>query len=53
MPLGTLIQPFVIVEWGDIKLTPFETDSLKIPESVITGASVLILLLQIKELAPA
>ena len=40
MPLGTLIQPFVIVEWGDIKLTPFETDSLKIPESVITGASV-------------
>merc|ERR1712054_89962 len=25
---------------SDIKLTPFETDSLKIPESVITGASV-------------
>ena len=30
----------MIVSWGDIKLTPFETDSLEIPESVITGATV-------------
>ena len=40
MTLGTLVQPHVIVSWGDIKLTPFETDSLEIPESVITGATV-------------